>query len=64
MPPSSRNIRLSFQTKVMVAVLVVLVPLPVLTLWIVSDHLGKQMFDEARQTLTSAEFSFALQNCR
>ena len=58
MPPTSRTFRLSFQTKVMVAVLVVLVPLPVLTVWLVSDHLGQQMFDEARQTLTSAEDGF------
>lgn len=58
MSPAPRTFRLSFQTKVMVAVLVVLVPLPVLTVWLVSDHLGKQMFDEARQTLTSAEDGF------
>ena len=54
----SRTFRLSFQTKVMVAVLVVLVPLPVLTVWIVSDRIGVQMLDEARQTLTSAEDGF------
>ena len=35
-----RRFRLSFQTKVMVAVLVVLIPLPVLTVWIVSDRMG------------------------
>ena len=50
--------RLSFQTKVMLAVLVVLVPLPVLTVWIVSDRIGVQMLDEARQTLISAEDGF------
>ena len=53
-----RRFRLSFQTKVMVAVLVVLIPLPVLTVWIVSDRMGVQMLDEARQTLTSAEDGF------
>jgi two-component system, NtrC family, sensor kinase len=58
MAPSSRIFRLSFQTKVMMAVLIVLVPLPVLTVWLVSNHLGQQMFDEARQTLTSAEDGF------
>jgi len=58
MPPSVRRTRLSFQTKVLVAVLVVLVPLPVLTVWIVSDRIGVQMLDEARQTLASAEDGF------
>jgi signal transduction histidine kinase/ActR/RegA family two-component response regulator len=53
-----RPIRLSFQTKVLAAVLVVLVPLPIITVWIVSDRIGVQMRDEARQTLTSAEDGF------
>ncbi|HYP17368.1 MAG TPA: ATP-binding protein [Opitutus sp.] len=55
---ASRRIRLSFQTKVLVAVLAVLVPLPVVTVWLVSDRIGVQMLDEARQTLTSAEDGF------
>ena len=50
--------RLSFQTKVLLAVLAVLVPLPVITVWLVSDRIGVQMLDEARQTLTSAEDAF------
>lgn len=58
MRPTSTSRRLSFQTKVMLAVLVVLVPLPVLTVWIVSDRIGVQMLDEARQTLISAEDGF------
>jgi two-component system NtrC family sensor kinase len=53
-----RRIRLNFQTKVLAAVLVVLLPLPALTVWIVSDRIGLQMLDEARQTLLSAEDTF------
>src|SRR6185503_6197607 len=56
---SPRPFRLSFQTKVLVAVLVVLVPLPVLTVWTVSSSMEVQMVDEARQTLASAEDGFA-----
>jgi signal transduction histidine kinase/CheY-like chemotaxis protein len=58
MPAPRRAFRLSFQTKVLAAVLVVLVPLPIITVWIVSDRIGVQMLDEARQTLTSAEDGF------
>lgn len=56
--PAARTIRFSFQTKVLAAVLVVLVPLPVATVWIVSERIGEQMLDEARQTLASAEDGF------
>jgi len=55
---TARRSGASFQTKVLVAVLVVLIPLPVLTVWIVNDRMSQQMFDEARQTLTSAEDGF------
>lgn len=44
--------------KVLVAVLIVLIPLPILTVWIVNDRMSVQMLDEARQTLTSAEDGF------
>jgi signal transduction histidine kinase len=53
-----RRTRLSFQTKVLIAVVAVLVPLPAITVWLVSDRLEAQMLDEARQTLTSAEDGF------
>jgi signal transduction histidine kinase/CheY-like chemotaxis protein len=49
---------LSFQAKVLLAVLVVLVPMPVITVWLVNDFIGDQMLDEARQTLASAEDAF------
>jgi signal transduction histidine kinase/ActR/RegA family two-component response regulator len=54
----SRRHGANFQTKVLAAVLIVLIPLPVLTVWIVNDRMSVQMLDEARQTLTSAEDGF------
>jgi len=58
MAPAQRRFRLSLQTKVLVAVLGFLVLLPVLTLWIVNGHMERQMEDEARQTLATAEAVF------
>jgi signal transduction histidine kinase len=58
MAAALKRFRLSLQTKVLVAVLGFLVLLPVLTLWIVNDHMERQMEDEARQTLATAEAVF------
>jgi two-component system NtrC family sensor kinase len=58
MAAANKRFRLSLQAKVLVAVLGFLVLLPVVTLWIVNDHMERQMEDEARQTLTTAEAVF------
>lgn len=50
--------RLSFQAKVLIVVLGVLVLLPGLTLMLVSRHLSGQMQDEARRSLATAEAVF------
>jgi two-component system, NtrC family, sensor kinase len=49
---------LSLQAKVLIAVLSFLILLPAVTLWIVNDHMQRQMEDEARQTLVTAEAVF------
>ncbi len=51
-------LRWSFQTKVLVPVLVFLVILPVLTLWIVNRHIDEQVRTDARQTLATADAVF------
>ena len=53
-----RQPRFSFQTKVLAPVLVALVLLPALTLWIVNRYLNRQMQDESRQALLTAEGVF------
>ena len=58
MDQPARQPRFSFQTKVLVPVLVVLVLLPALTLWIVNRYISRQMQDESRQTLLTAEGVF------
>ena len=58
MHPPGRKLRFSFQTKVLLPVLAALVLLPALTLWIVDGYISRQVQDEARQTLTTAETVF------
>ncbi|MDB6168523.1 MAG: hypothetical protein JWM88_1387 [Verrucomicrobia bacterium] len=58
MADTSRLLRLSLQTKVLIAVLGFLVLLPAVTLWIVNSHIRQQMEDEALRTLTTAESVF------
>ncbi len=52
------NLRFSFQTKVLVPVLVALILLPAVTLWIVDRSISNQMQKEAGHTLTTAETLF------
>ncbi|MEJ1973941.1 MAG: hypothetical protein WDM96_16200 [Lacunisphaera sp.] len=52
------RVRLNFQLKVLLPVLGALVLLPVLTLWIVNGYISRQMEDESRQSLNSAENVF------
>ncbi len=52
------NLRLSVQAKVLLVVLGFLVASPTLTVWIVNDRLSRQMHEEARQTLETAEAVF------
>ena len=58
MDQPARQPRFSFQTKVLVPVLVALVLLPALTLWIVNRYISRQMQDESRQALLTAEGVF------
>lgn len=58
MPTGPRKARVSFQTKVLVPVLVVLVLLPAVTVFIVDQHLDQQMQAEAQQTLATARAVF------
>jgi signal transduction histidine kinase len=50
--------RFSVQAKVLLVVLGFLVLVPAVTMWIVDDRLGRQMREEARQTLETAEAVF------
>lgn len=52
------RIRLSFQLKILLPVLAVLVLLPAVTLWIVNRYVSRQTEDEARQALQTAEAVF------
>jgi signal transduction histidine kinase/ActR/RegA family two-component response regulator len=52
------RLRLTLQTKVMVAVLVVLVALPAITLWIVDGQLHRQMQFDAELALSTAQQAF------
>ena len=54
MPVSSRLLRLSLQTKVMAAVLTLLVVLPAITLWVLDVSVRHQTKDDAGQDLTTA----------
>src|ERR1043165_4111789 len=53
-----RSIRLSLQAKVLVVVLAFLVLVPAITLWLVNRHVSRQVQDEARLTLETAEAVF------
>ena len=52
------SLRFSFQTKVLVPVLTVLVLLPAITLWVVTRSMTNQVKLEARQSLVTAETFF------
>ena len=54
MPVSSRPLRLSLQTKVMAAVLTLLVVLPAITLWVLDISVTRQTKEDAGQDLTTA----------
>ena len=58
MPNLSGSRRFSVQTKVLLVVLGFLVALPTVTVWIVHDRLSRQMHEDARQTLETAEAVF------
>ena len=58
MPTTAGKLRLSVQAKVLLVVLGFLVLLPAVTVKIVDDALGRQMREEARQTLDTAEAVF------
>lgn len=58
MDPTGHKVRLSFQLKVLLPVLGALVLLPAVTLWIVNGYISRQMEDEARQSLQTAEAVF------
>lgn len=53
-----RKFRFGLQAKVLIAVVGFLVLLPAVTLWIVDRHITRQMEDEARRTLITAESVF------
>jgi two-component system NtrC family sensor kinase len=57
-PLLSRPLRLSLQAKVLVVVLAFLVLVPAITLWLVNRHVSRQVQDEARLTLETAEAVF------
>ncbi|MES1167201.1 MAG: hypothetical protein ABUL68_04290, partial [Pseudomonadota bacterium] len=58
MAQPAQKVRLSFQLKVLLPVLAALVLLPAVTLWIVNGYLSRQMQEEARQSLQTAEAVF------
>ena len=58
MTQSRHQLPFSFQTKVLVPVLAALVLLPAITFWIVDRALNRQVQDEARQTLGTADTVF------
>jgi two-component system NtrC family sensor kinase len=58
MTAAKPRVRLSFQLKVLLPVLAALVLLPAVTFWIVNRYISRQMEDEARQSLQTAEAVF------
>src|SRR4051812_2923517 len=58
MEPAQRQVRLSFQLKVLLPVLAALILLPAVTLWIVNGYISRQMQDEAQQSLSTARGVF------
>ena len=52
------RVGLSFQLKVLLPVLSALVLVPAVTLWIVNEYISRQMQEESRQTLNTAENVF------
>ncbi len=58
MANGTRRARVSFQTKVLVPVLAVLVLVPTVTVFIVNQHLDQEMQAQAQQTLTTARAVF------
>ncbi|HVU23713.1 MAG TPA: ATP-binding protein [Opitutus sp.] len=58
MTNEARRARVSFQTKVLVPVLAVLVLVPAATVLVVDRHLDQEMQDQAQQTLATAKVVF------
>ncbi|HWA26388.1 MAG TPA: ATP-binding protein [Lacunisphaera sp.] len=58
MPQPGHQVRLSFQLKVLLPVLAALVLLPTITFWIVNSYISRQMEEESRQSLNTAESVF------
>jgi two-component system NtrC family sensor kinase len=58
MSSPGRGPRFSFQSKVLAPVLGALVLLPAVTLWIVNGYITRQVQDESRQTLDTADAVF------
>ena len=58
MSAALHRLRVSVQAKVLLVVLGFLVLVPAVTMWIVDERLGRQMHEEARQTLVTAEAVF------
>lgn len=58
MAEATRKARTSFQTKVLVPVLAILVLVPAVTVFIVNQHLDKEMQVQAQQTLMTARAVF------
>jgi two-component system NtrC family sensor kinase len=58
MDPATPRVGLSFQAKVLLPVLTALVVMPAITLWIVNVYMRRQMEDEARQALQTADAVF------
>ncbi|ATC62784.1 hypothetical protein CMV30_01710 [Nibricoccus aquaticus] len=54
----ARKLRVSLQAKVLIVVLAFLVLVPAITLWLVNRHVSRQVQDEARLTLETAEAVF------
>ena len=61
MPAERQGPRIRLETKVMVAVLTVLVALPAITLWIVDRHMREQVQRDADLALSTARTSFVEQ---
>jgi signal transduction histidine kinase len=59
MSSPGRGPRFSFQLKVLVPVLAALVLLPAVTFWIVNGYINRQMQEESRQALATAETIFS-----
>ena len=58
MPEARQSSRVRLETKVMVAVLTILVALPTITVWLVDRYLREQVQKDADLALSTAQASF------